>query len=258
MANDTAGKTFLVAFILCAVCSVVVSAAAVVLKPAQSANRLLDKKRNILAAAGLLDSGSGIDQLFEQIESKVVDLATGAYVDGVDAVTFDFVAAANSKDQGVAIPLDRDRAGIKHRSRYLPVYLVRRDGAVSKVVLPVYGKGLWSTLYGFIAIDRADLNTIRSLVYYEHAETPGLGGEVENPRWKAMWNGKKAFGSDGAVNIQVVHGTVDPAKEGAQHQVDGLSGATITSRGVQMMLHYWLGPDGYGTYLDGLRREGGA
>ena len=258
MANDTAGKTFLIAFILCAVCSVVVSAAAVILKPTQNANRLLDKKRNILAAAGLLDSGSGIDELFEQIDSKVVDLETGAYVDGIDAVTYDFVAAANSKDQGVAIPLDRDRAGVKHRSRYLPVYLVMRDGAVAKVVLPIYGKGLWSTLYGFIAIDRADLNTIRSLVYYEHGETPGLGGEVENPRWKALWNGKKAFGPDGGVNIRVVKGSVDPAAEGSQYRVDGLSGSTITSRGVQSMLHYWLGPDGFGTYLDRLRMEGGA
>jgi Na+-transporting NADH:ubiquinone oxidoreductase subunit C len=124
---------------------------------------------------------------------------------------------------------------------------------VDKVILPIYGKGLWSTLYGFVALDRDDLNTIRSLLYYQHGETPGLGGEVDNPSWKALWNGKQAFGADGSVQIQVMRGAVDLAATGAQHKVDGLSGATITSRGVHDMLHYWLGEGGYGHYLDRLR-----
>lgn len=257
MAKDTMSKTFFVAFALCVVCSVLVSAAAVVLKPTQAANKLADKKKNILSAAGLYEDGAGIDALFEQIEARVVDLQSGQYADDIDPSTFDFVSAAKDNELGTAIDPGLDRAGIKRRSRYIPVYLVRKRGDVDKIVLPLYGKGLWSTLYGFLAIDRDDLSTIRSLVYYQHGETPGLGGEVDNPAWKAQWNGKQAFDAEGNIAIQVMRGAVDPSSPSAHSQVDGLSGATITARGVHDMLHYWLSEEGYGPYLKHLRSEGG-
>ena len=149
MAKDTMSKTFFVAFALCVVCSVLVSAAAVVLKPTQAANKLADKKKNILSAAGLYEDGAEIDALFEQIEARVVDLQSGQYADDIDPSTFDFVSAAKDNELGTAIDPGLDRAGIKRRSRYIPVYLVRKRGAVDKIVLPLYGKGLWSTLYGF-------------------------------------------------------------------------------------------------------------
>ena len=257
MAKETMGKTFFVAFALCVVCSVLVSAAAVVLKPTQVANKLEDKKKNILYAAGLYEEGAEVAALFEQIEARVVDLQSGQYMDDIDPGTFDFVRAAKDDELGAAIDAAQDRAGIKRRSRFIPVYLVRKRGEVDKVVLPLYGKGLWSTLYGFLALDRDDLTTIRSLVYYQHGETPGLGGEVDNPAWKALWNGKQAFDADGNISIQVMRGAVDPSSPMASSQVDGLSGATITSRGVHDMLHYWLSDEGYGPYLKRLRSEGG-
>jgi Na+-transporting NADH:ubiquinone oxidoreductase subunit C len=244
-----------VALLLCVVCSVLVSGAAVMLKPTQDANKLLDKRRNILTAAGLADEPGTVDELFERIQARIVDLDTGEYRDDIDVDTYDFIAAAADPQMGVAIPGDQDRAGIKRRARNVPVYLVEKKGRVDKVILPIYGKGLWSTLYGFVALDRDDLNTIRSLLYYQHGETPGLGGEVDNPSWKALWNGKKAFGEDGSVQIQVVRGAVDPAAPGSEYKVDGLSGATITSRGVHDMLRYWLGANGYGKYLDRLRAQ---
>jgi Na+-transporting NADH:ubiquinone oxidoreductase subunit C len=244
-----------VALLLCVVCSVLVSGAAVMLKPTQDANKLLDKRRNILTAAGLADEPGTVDELFERIQARIVDLDTGEYRDDIDVDTYDFIAAAADPQMGVAIPGDQDRAGIKRRARNVPVYLVEKKGRVDKVILPIYGKGLWSTLYGFVALDRDDLNTIRSLLYYQHGETPGLGGEVDNPSWKALWNGKKAFGEDGSVRIQVARGAVDPAAPGSQYRVDGLSGATITSRGVHDMLRYWLGANGYGKYLDRLRAQ---
>ncbi len=257
MARETMGKTFFVAFALCVVCSVLVSGAAVVLKPTQAHNKLEDKKKNILSAAGLYEEGANVSALFEQIEARVVDLATGKYADNMDAGTFDFVRAAKDDKLGAAIDASVDRAGIKRRSRFIPVYLVRKNGQIDKIVLPLYGKGLWSTLYGFLALDRDDLTTIRSLVYYQHGETPGLGGEVDNPAWKALWNGKQAFDADGNISIQVMRGAVDPSSPAIKSQVDGLSGATITSRGVHDMLHYWLSDEGYGPYLKRLRSEEG-
>ncbi len=256
MARESIGRTFTVAFFLCVVCSVLVSGAAVVLQPIQETNELKDKKRNILMAAGLAEEGRTVDELFERIDVRIVDLATGGYVTGIDPGTYDYIAAAS--DQGVATSEMGRRAGIKRRARLMPAYLVSRRGEVDKVILPIFGRGLWSTLYGFVALDRDDLNTIRGLVYYQHGETPGLGGEVDNPRWKAQWNGKRAFGDDGRVAIRIPRGAVDAGSPDAVHSVDGLSGATITSRGVRDMLHYWLGEEGYGPFLDRLRDEGEA
>ena len=258
MPKETIGKTFFVAAALCVVCSLLVSSAAVTLRPTQGVNKLLDKKRNILIAAGLIDESRPIDELFESIEARVVDLATGEYVD-IDPDEYDQRNAARDPEQGVAIPAKRDPAGIKRRAKLAAVYLVyNKKGEVDKVILPVHGKGLWSTLYGFLALDIEDVNTIRSLVYYEHGETPGLGGEVDNPRWKALWNGKRAFDEEGKVAIEVVRGLVDANSPKATYQVDGLSGATITSRGVSNTLRYWLGEDGYGPFLDRLKEKGAA
>jgi Na+-transporting NADH:ubiquinone oxidoreductase subunit C len=109
----------------------------------------------------------------------------------------------------------------------------------------VYGKGLWSTLYGFLSVE-ADKATVRGITFYKHAETPGLGGEVDNANWKQLWHGKQAFDSDGAVALGVIKGKA-PAED--PHAVDGLSGATITSNGVDDMVKYWLGPEGFGKFL---------
>ena len=256
MPRDTIGKTFTVAALLCVVCSVLVSSAAVVLRPTQAVNKLLDKKKNILQAAGVYAEGADIDKLFENIEAKVVDLATGEYVEGIDPEEFDQRSAAKDLTQSMSIPLARDSGGIRRRAKQASVYLVLKRGEVDKVILPVHGKGLWSTLYGFLALDVEDLTTIRNLVYYEHGETPGLGGEVDNPQWKALWNGKQAFDSAGRIAITVLRGQGDPSSASASYQVDGLSGATITSRGVTNMLHYWLSEEGFGPYLARLKSEG--
>ena len=256
MPRETVGKTFLVATLLCLVCSFLVSSAAVYLRPTQAVNKALDKKRNIVMAAGLEAEGKSIDELFAQIEPKVVDLATGEYVEMDDPAAYDQRRAAKDPAQSVAVAADIDRASIKRRAKYASVYLVRKGDQVKKLILPVHGLGLWSTLYGFIALDARDLNTIKGLVYYEHAETPGLGGEVDNPAWKALWNGKKVFDEKGEVRIEVIKGKVDPSRPGSQYQVDGISGATITARGVKEMLRYWLDEEGFGPFLARLKAQG--
>ena len=251
--NDTIGKTFTVAFLLCIVCSVLVSSAAVVLRPTQEINKSIDKKRNILMAAGLYEKGQNVDELFKSIKAKVVDLETGHYADHIDPDSYDEKAAAKDPEKSITIIPAEDLGGIKRREKYAPIYEVYKGDKLKKVILPVYGKGLWSTLYGFIALDASDYNTVRGLVYYQHAETPGLGGEVDNPAWKAQWNGKQAFDNDGNIKIEVIKGKVDMARAEAKYQVDGLSGATITARGVSNMLHYWLGANGFGPYLTRLK-----
>src|SRR5690606_17188592 len=111
------------------------------------------------------------------------------------------------------------------------VYLVNdAQGQLERIILPVHGYGLWSTLYGFMALE-SDLNTVVGLGFAEHGETPGLGGEVDNPSWKAKWPGKKVY-KDGEVELGLIKGTVDPSSANADWQVDGLSGATLTSNEV--------------------------
>lgn len=250
--NDGIGKTIGVAFALCIACSVIVSTAAVVLKPAQEVNKALDKKRNILAAAGMLQEGLSVEEQFAQITTKVVDLRTGRYTDEVEAGSYDHLKAA--KDGGTSRSLSdvEDLAKISRLENFVPVYLVEEaNGGIDKIILPIRGYGLWSTLYGFIALE-SDANTIAGLGFYEHGETPGLGGEVDNPRWKALWPGKQVY-RDGEPAIELIKGAVNPEAANADWQVDGLAGATLTARGVTNLVQFWLGQNGFATYLDNLK-----
>lgn len=250
--NDTIGKTLLVTILLCVICSVVVSAAAVILKPQQVANKELDRKSNILAAAGISDPNKSVDELFEQITTRYVDLSSGKFVEA--PVGYDEAKAAKDPQLGTKLAQGDDLAGIKYRANIMPVYLVNNaQGEVEKVILPVHGKGLWSTLYGFLALE-GDLNTVVGLGFYSHAETPGLGGEVDNPAWKALWPGKKVYGDDTREPlIGLVKGSVDAATPNAEYKVDGLSGATLTSNGVTNLVRFWMGENGYAPFLNNLR-----
>jgi Na+-transporting NADH:ubiquinone oxidoreductase subunit C len=117
------------------------------------------------------------------------------------------------------------------------------EGSVTRLILPVHGSGLWDLMYGFLALDN-DGRTIRELIFYQHKETPGLGGEIQNPEWQAKWDGKQLF-DNGSVAIEVNKGD----NKGDQYAVDALSGATLTSNGVENTLQYWAGDNGYGNYL---------
>ena len=252
MANkDSMGRTLTVAFLLCVVCSVVVSGAAVSLRPLQQANKDLDRKRNILLAAGLYSETETVDTQFAAIETRLVDLDSGRFVESDDPASYDQRKAAKDPSQSRSLDDDEDIAKISRRENRALVYLVQSDGAIDKVILPIHGYGLWSTLYGFIALER-DLNTVAGLGFYDHGETPGLGGEVDNTRWKAAWPGKLVY-SDGDVDLSLAKGAVDPSSANARHRVDGLSGATLTSRGVSNLVKFWLGADGFQPFLNNLK-----
>lgn len=254
--KESTARTLLVALVVCLVCSVFVAGAAVALKPIQIDNRQLDKQRSILAIAGLGDaglSGKQVKALFaERIRMRVVDLQTGRFTDAQDAATFDPLKAAKDPQLSDALPGEQDIASIKRRERFSTVYLVETDGKLDTLILPVRGYGLWSTLHGFLAV-KGDLNTVAGFGFYQHAETPGLGGEVDNPKWKALWPGKTLFDEQGAPAVQIIKGTVDPQSPQASHQVDGLAGATLTSKGVHNLLQFWLGRSGFGPFIANLR-----
>lgn len=254
MANkESTQKTLIVTLILCVVCSIIVSTAAVLLRPAQIANKALDIKLNILMAADMYDPLGGIEEQFERIEAKLVDLDTGKFSTELPVETYDQFKSAKDPDYSKELSAKVDIASISRREKYAKVYVVNGSAGVEKIVLPIRGYGLWSTLKGFIALD-ADLNTVIGLGYYDHGETPGLGGEVDNPKWKAIWPGKKVYAADGSVAISVIKGVVTSSTPGAEHKVDGLSGATLTSKGVDYMLKFWLGENGYATFLNNLKK----
>lgn len=254
--KESTVRTLTVALLVCLVCSVFVAGAAVALRPTQVENRQLDKQRSILAIAGLGEAGMSARQvkaLFaERITARLVDLQTGTYSDAQDPMTFDPLLAAKDPKLSDALAGEQDIASIKRRERYSVVYLVENQGQVETVILPVRGYGLWSTLYGFVAV-KGDLNTVVGLGFYQHGETPGLGGEVDNAKWKALWPGKALFDQNGALALDIVKGNVDPQSPRALHQVDGLAGATLTSNGVENLLLFWLGENGFGPFIAKLR-----
>lgn len=253
LSNDDPRKIVAVALTLCLTCSVLVASAAVLLRPLQERNQALAIKQQIVRVAGLQGDAEQIEQLFAaHIETRIVDLATGNYDDTIDPGSFDQRAAARSPATGTALAAAVDIARIKRRARHAPVYLVREAGRIRTVILPVYGAGLWSTMYGFLALG-GDGVTITGLTFYEHAETPGLGDAIEQPAWQARFHGKAAFDEQGKVRIMVTRGGGDAAAPEARYQVDGISGATLTSNGVSNLLRFWLGEQGFGPYLHKLQ-----
>jgi Na+-transporting NADH:ubiquinone oxidoreductase subunit C len=106
-------------------------------------------------------------------------------------------------------------------------------------------------MYGFVALDK-DTTTIKGLTFYQHGETPGLGGEIDNPTWKAKWPGKKVFNDEWEMTVNVAKGM----SRDETYQVDGLSGATLTARGVTYLLQFWLDDEAFGPYLDNFREDG--
>ena len=256
-------KTIVIALILCLVCSVLVSVAAVGLKPAQVENARLDRNKNILVAAGMYnaekDTADDVAARFKDFDVQIVDLNDGNYLDDKQLVDVgipdrnDYDASQATKNQALSNDLGADDpASIGRVPKYAKVY-VKNDaaGKPEMVVLPIQGYGLWGTIYGFLTLE-SDMNTIKGISFYEHKETPGLGARIEEPEWRAKWSGIHSYDESGEVATGVTK-----AGNPKENWVDGISGATLTSRGVSNMIQFWLGDQGYKPYLDALRKESG-
>ena len=250
--KETFGGTLVFVLIICLACAALVSISAVGLKPLQQANRLLDKQTKILEASGLLEkAGTDIVGTYAKfVEAKMIDLDTGDIIEGNTDI---FDERSDSRDQSKSSKPENDIAGINRRADHAVIYLVKNDdGRLDTIVFPIVGSGLWDLMHGFMGL-APDLNTVRSLVYSDLKETPGLGAEVLNPKWKALWPGKEMYNEQGEPVIKIVKGG---AKKGDIHGVDALSGATLTSQGVERTLHFWLGDEGYGPFVANFKDGG--
>jgi len=250
-------KVLFIALVVSLVCSAVVTISTIMLRSVQEANRQHYMQVNILNVAGLLQSDVALEAQLQQLETHLVELDSGKFYEVENPEAYDQRRAAKDPRQSKVLSATEDIAGIKRRAKYAPVYLLRDDNnRVKTIILPIHGNGLWSTLYGFIAL-QSDTTTVIGVRFYEHAETPGLGGNVDSTGWLAQWRGKKIFDSRRQPKIQFVKGGVDHDDPRTIHQVDALTGASVTSRGIENLLKFWLGNDGFGPFLTRLQSSGG-
>jgi len=259
MARDSTGYTIGFAVVVCVVCGIGVAGAAVALSERQAENKVLDQQKQVLYVAGLLQPGQAskpeeVTALFEKnIRREVIDLKTGKPAQGVDMATFDQRRA--QKDPATSTAAPDNAAKVFRLPNNALVYHVLKDGKTDMLILPIQGYGLWSVLYGYLAL-ASDGNTVKGITFYQHAETPGLGGEVDNPKWKALWPGRKIYNDNGQPALAVIKGQAGPP-ESDPYRIDGLSGATITSNGVTNTIKFWFSKDGFGPYLDQFRKSQG-
>jgi len=255
--NESVSKTIGVAFCVCLICSLVVSFSAVSLRDLQNENKLNDKRIKILQAADIYNPDEEIKDQFLKLETKFVNFETGklmnTYMD-FSLEEYDPILATRDSNLSSKVPTSEDIAVIKNRENIGKIFILRNDDySINKLILPIRGYGLWGTLYGYISIEN-DFNTIAGIEFYDHKETPGLGAEVDNPKWKNLWPGKEIY-QNGEVSLTVIKGKVDKTDKEAQYEIDGLSGATITSRGVTNMIAYWFGESGYSKLFKELNYE---
>jgi Na+-transporting NADH:ubiquinone oxidoreductase subunit C len=217
--RDSISNTLTMAVGLSLICSILVAGAAVMLKPVQLKNEEEYRQRIILEVAGLMTPGGNVAELFATIEPLQVELANGETVE---------------------------------------VYLAKEDGTLQQIIIPISGPGLWSTMHGYLAL-APDGDTIRGIRFYEHGETPGLGDQVDKQEWREKWVGKSVYGKDDTPQVRVVRGLVraEPGSEAARHQIDGMSGATLTGKGVTRLVQYWTGPERLGPFLQQYRQPVG-
>lgn len=256
MNNDSPQKALLVVFLVALVCSILVSVTSVTLKPIQQRNQLVERSKNIIGLTGLIEadaklSNDEILEAVEQLDIRMLNIATGDFDGSIDPADFDARATVNDPELSTAIAAADDIAGLGRRSLYATVYLVWQGEQLSRIILPIVGQGMWSTIYGYIALEN-DLNTIAAISFYEQTETAGLGDQIQRPDWQAKWQGRKLFGKEGNIRFRVGPGTINPDSPAAAFQVDGLSGATVTGDAVTRMIAYWFGANGYQRFLENM------
>jgi Na+-transporting NADH:ubiquinone oxidoreductase subunit C len=283
MSQNSTGYILGFAAGVCLVCSVFVSGAAVMLKDRQVANEIVDKQKKVLDVSGALRPGesdtmeaAAINELYaEKVVPRLIYMKDGTYLEPVDGkegffaysidredggtvegeieiASFDFQKARKHPELGYKA--EGNLAKVITKSHVGLVYHVMRGDQIDKLIIPIEGYGLWGTLFGFMAIEK-DAQTVAGLTFYKHIETPGLGGEVDNPQWKGLWKGRKLFDAEGKPALEVIKGPAGSVTE-APHHIDGLSGATLTGRGVTHLVRYWTDDTGYGPYLTNFREKG--
>lgn len=247
--NDSLANTFVMAFTVSLVCSVLVSTAVIMLRPIQQQNQLLRSGvEYILPIVESMQLDLDPDELPGQLVVRIVELETGEIIEDIDAAGFAPGVQADGTSTMVTIPDDEDIAGIGRRSPYATVYLIEKGSQIQYILLPVYGRGMWSTLHGYLALE-GDANTIAAIKFYDHGETPGIGDKIDDSSWLAQWRGKLVYENNTPM-IRVVKSRTPTT---SPYEIDAITGATLTSEGISRLLKYWLGASGFQAYLDKLR-----
>jgi Na+-transporting NADH:ubiquinone oxidoreductase subunit C len=253
-APESVPRTLAVAAIVALVCSLLVSTAVYWLRPIQLAYSSVERNRAVLVAAGLIERGTELPERelgdrYRSLEPRLVDLDAGRFVNADASVVaaYDYREAMEDPARRVGIPAEADIGSLGERPALMPVYLLEEGGELERIVLPVYGQGMWSTIHGHVALE-GDLATVAEVWFYEHGETPGIGDRIQNPEWLGQWRGKTVFAADGEVALGI-GGEGTPAAS----RIDAITGATITATAVGRLVRYWLGPDAYGPFLANLR-----
>jgi Na+-transporting NADH:ubiquinone oxidoreductase subunit C len=259
MNKDSPRRAILVVLLTALVCSGLVSAAVVVLRPIQLNNQMLDRSRNIMQLTGLLPADREIEddnmlELYKSLDLRIIDIDAASYDEEIDPNTFSERQALADPDRSIAIPSNQDQAKLGRRSRFAPLYMVWNKDKLDRVILPVRGSGMWSMLYGYIALE-PDLNTISGMTFYEQNETPGLGDQITHAHWLEQWKGRQIYDYEGNPRFRINEGTVEPDSATAEFEVDALTGATVTANSVTSLMHYWFGPHGYQPFLLALREQ---
>ena len=259
MNNDSPVKAIVVVLLTAMVCSTLVSAAVVLLRPIQLNNQLLEQSKNVMQLTGLLPEGALPDDdemlgLYKLLDRQIVDIDQAVFDETVDINTYNQRRAVNDSELGVEVPSAMDTANLGRRSRHAPIYMVWDGEDLDRIILPVRGVGMWSMLYGYIALE-SDLNTVAGMTFYEQNETPGLGDQITHDHWLEQWQGRQIYDDRLHPMFRVNDGVVQPGSEAARHQVDALTGATVTGNAVTNLIHYWFGPHGYQAFLEHLRED---
>ena len=254
-AAESTPQTLLVALGVVLFCSVMVSTTVELLRPVQLAYKQIDRNRVVVKVTGLASAGEELSDReivdrFRELEVRAVDLADGRFTNAVDPLTYDQRAAVEHPELSVAIESSKDIAGLGRRARYALVYVLSDGQSVRRITLPVHGRGMWSTIYGYITLD-GDMTTVTDIMFFEHGETPGIGDQIESPAWRASWLGKLIYDDNGKPAIAAA--PAPAAGPAERHRVDAIAGATLTVNGAMNAVLYWLGEDGFGPFLKQLR-----
>lgn len=259
MNRDSPSKAVMVVMLTALVCSGLVSAAVVLLRPIQLNNQMLEQSRNIMRLTGLLPEQRQVEDeemldLFQTLDRRIVNIDSAGFDEEIDPLTFNQRRADSDPEMSVAIPSDLDLASLSRRSRYTPVYMVWKGNQLDRLILPVRGNGMWSMLRGYIALE-SDLNTISGMTFYEQNETPGLGDQITHEHWLKKWQGRRIYDDRGNPRFRISEGDVQPGTAMAEYEVDALTGATVTGNAVTSLVHYWFGPNGYQPFLVALHEH---
>jgi len=251
MKQESLSRTLLVAISVVFVCSLLVSSTVSLLRPIQNARKAPQQLRYILLTAGLLqgkDNIQNIASLLEGVETRILDLSRAEFVSDIDAQGYDYRKRFGDPSATATIDKRDDLAQLGRRPNYMPIYWIHNPSSKAKLVMPVYGKGMWSMIFGYIALEQ-DFNTIAGIYFYEQAETPGIGDRIQDANWLAGWQGKRLYDAKGSLALNISKLLTSDSLLAA-HQVDSISGATKTVDGVANLVHYWLGDKGYRPFLE--------